>query len=293
MNVRDDDHRAVVWKVHHELQAGGSDFWPVVPIKPLAPFFGFERSIVFQRVAAWNEVVNGPDDAKLATLADPAWRDRARSEWDHRTRSSPLAPRPSRRDDPRHLRDRRRTARHLARRVRRAAPPPHLGRAGGVGDRQRHPLDHGRHARSVSPRTTSSPRSANRARSPTSTTAARTCSCSAGAGEHLYLLTHYVRDRGLLTRGGGGPRAHRAHGGVLRVVRPRGDRARQGTATSRSSPSTRSSSATRNVGTTSRTAPGASPARPAGFRATVVAGTPTWLDGADTGERPGGFIRPG
>ena len=29
----------------------GSDFWPVVPFKPLAPFFGFERSIVFQRVA--------------------------------------------------------------------------------------------------------------------------------------------------------------------------------------------------------------------------------------------------
>jgi N-acyl-D-aspartate/D-glutamate deacylase len=32
---------------------------------------------------------------------------------------------------------------------------------------------------------------------------------------------------------------------------------------------------------------------PAGFRATVVAGTPTWLDGADTGARPGSFLRPG
>ena len=37
-----------------------------MPFKPLAPFFGFERSIVFQRVPAWNEMVNGPDDAKLA-----------------------------------------------------------------------------------------------------------------------------------------------------------------------------------------------------------------------------------
>ena len=32
---------------------------------------------------------------------------------------------------------------------------------------------------------------------------------------------------------------------------------------------------------------------PGRFRATVVAGTPTWLDGSDTGARPGGFLRPG
>ena len=31
---------------------------------------------------------------------------------------------------------------------------------------------------------------------------------------------------------------------------------------------------------------------PAGFRATVVAGTPTWLDGDDTGARPGRLLRP-
>jgi N-acyl-D-amino-acid deacylase len=31
---------------------------------------------------------------------------------------------------------------------------------------------------------------------------------------------------------------------------------------------------------------------PAGFRATIVAGTPTWLDGAATGALPGGFLRP-
>ena len=31
---------------------------------------------------------------------------------------------------------------------------------------------------------------------------------------------------------------------------------------------------------------------PAGFRATVVAGTPTWLDGHDTGTRPGTVLRP-
>jgi N-acyl-D-aspartate/D-glutamate deacylase len=31
---------------------------------------------------------------------------------------------------------------------------------------------------------------------------------------------------------------------------------------------------------------------PAGFRATVVAGTPTWLDGEATGARPGRVLRP-
>jgi len=31
---------------------------------------------------------------------------------------------------------------------------------------------------------------------------------------------------------------------------------------------------------------------PAGFRATIVAGTPTWLDGASTGARPGRVLRP-
>ena len=29
---------------------------------------------------------------------------------------------------------------------------------------------------------------------------------------------------------------------------------------------------------------------PAGFRATIVAGTPTWLDGASTGGRPGRVV---
>jgi len=88
MNVRDDDHRPLVWDAHHRIQAGGSDFWPAVAFKPLAPFFGFERSIVFQRVPAWNDLVNGPDEAKLRLLADPDWRDKARTDWDNRTHSS-------------------------------------------------------------------------------------------------------------------------------------------------------------------------------------------------------------
>jgi N-acyl-D-aspartate/D-glutamate deacylase len=32
--------------------------------------------------------------------------------------------------------------------------------------------------------------------------------------------------------------------------------------------------------------------KPAGFRATIVAGTPTWIDGAPTGARPGRVLTP-
>jgi N-acyl-D-amino-acid deacylase len=86
--VEEADLRAQALRLHRRLRDSGTDFWPNVPHKPLAPFFGFEKSLVFQRVAAWNEMVNGPDDAKLATLGDPAWRARARDEWDHRTTST-------------------------------------------------------------------------------------------------------------------------------------------------------------------------------------------------------------
>ena len=87
-NVRDDGRRDEWWAVHEELRASGADMWPMVNCKPLAPFFGFERSIVFQRVAAWNEAINLPTEAKMAMLADPEWRARARDDWDNRTRSS-------------------------------------------------------------------------------------------------------------------------------------------------------------------------------------------------------------
>ena len=107
MNVRDAEHRPALWDAHHRIQADGADLWPAVAFKPLAPFFSFERSIVFQRVPAWNEWVNGPAETKLATLADPAWRDRARSRLGQPHTIVALAPRPAERDDPHRVRDRR------------------------------------------------------------------------------------------------------------------------------------------------------------------------------------------
>ena len=70
-NVRDDDHRATLWETHHRLQAEGADFWPNVAFKPLAPFFSFERSLVFQRAPVWNDWVNGPERGQAAAARRP------------------------------------------------------------------------------------------------------------------------------------------------------------------------------------------------------------------------------
>ena len=51
--------------------------------EPSMPRLGFESSIGTAAVPAWHELINGPADRKLALLADPAWRARARHDWDH------------------------------------------------------------------------------------------------------------------------------------------------------------------------------------------------------------------
>lgn len=86
-DVLERHRRGPAWDLHRRANAIG-DYWPNIVFKPLEPFFGFERSIVFQRIPSWNEMINGPADRKLATLADPQWRDRARYEWDNRPHSA-------------------------------------------------------------------------------------------------------------------------------------------------------------------------------------------------------------
>lgn len=51
--------------------------------EPLQPRLGFEASIGTAAVPAWHELVNGPADRKLALLADAEWRARARHDWDN------------------------------------------------------------------------------------------------------------------------------------------------------------------------------------------------------------------
>jgi N-acyl-D-amino-acid deacylase len=289
-NTRDDDRRDEWWELHDRLQSEGADMWPMVNCKPLAPFFGFERSLVFQRVPAWNEVINGPPESKLATLADTDWRARARMDWDNRTRSSL-----SRIDRPdemiltisetgvgplgislQELTDR--TDAHISDALadwviangvgsQMMGIPERLSEADVVRAlRDPHTIfninDSGAHLQLFS-----------------------------AAGEHLHMLTHYVRDAGLVSIEEGvhvltgrtaeffglHDRGVIAEGRIGDLVVFRLDELEL-----------RDEERAYDVphGTWRFTR------GPAGFRATIAAGVPTWLHGAPTGARPGQVLRP-
>jgi N-acyl-D-amino-acid deacylase len=290
MNVRDADHRPVLWDAHHRIQADGADLWPAVAFKPLAPFFSFERSIVFQRVPAWNEWVNGPAEAKLTTLADPAWRDRARADWDNRTRSSL-----SRLDRPNEM---------ILTESETGAGPVGISLEEFARQRELHVSDALAEwvlANGVASLMVGTPEKLDEADIVRALREPRTLpnindsgahqQLFAAAGEHVYLLSHYVRDAGLISVEeavhcltgrpaeffGLHDRGVVAAGKVADLAVFSLDEIELGTETRR-----------RDVpfGTWRLVR------EPAGFRATIAAGVPTWLDGAATGARPGTVLRP-
>jgi N-acyl-D-aspartate/D-glutamate deacylase len=290
MNVRDDDHRSNVWQAHRRIQASGSDYWPNVPFKPIAPFFSFERSIVFQRVPAWNDLINGTADRKLALLADPAWRDRARGDWDNRTRSSI-----SRVDRPDEM---------IFAASGTGVGPLGTSLADYAAQRGLHVSDalaewlvaNGTDSLMVgTPERLSEPDIVSALREPRTLANINDSGAHlqlfSGAGEHLYLLTHYVREAGLLTI------EEAVHALTGRTAGFFGLNDRGVVAPGKAGDlavfaldeiELRDEERRYDVphGTWRFTRP------PAGFRATIVAGTPTWLDGADTGARPGTLVRP-
>jgi N-acyl-D-amino-acid deacylase len=277
-------------RLHHRLGEAGIDFWAVVPHKPLEPFFGFERSLVFQRVAAWNEVVNGPPADKLTTLADPTWRARARDEWDHRTTSTT-----SRLDHPEGF---------IFSLSETGAGPLGISLLAYAEQEHLHVSDAlaqwvcrngiGSYITGVPDQHDEQAVAAN-LRDPRTLTNINDSGAHlqlfCGAGEAVHLLTHYARDTGLLEVE---EAVHLLTGrtasffglGDRGVVAPgkAGDLA----VFALDEIELRSEIRATDV-------PGGSWrfTRPAaGFRATVVAGTPTHLDGRPTGARPGATIRP-
>ncbi|MCY3889283.1 MAG: amidohydrolase family protein [bacterium] len=80
-------YRADTLAFDRRLREQGVDFWPTMGTRPLDLYFNFEKALTFQRVPAWNDLVNGPLENKMTLLADPAWRDQARSDWDNRKKS--------------------------------------------------------------------------------------------------------------------------------------------------------------------------------------------------------------
>ena len=289
-NVRDDDRRDEWWLVAAEIRDSGADMWPMVNCKPLAPFFGFERSIVFQRVAAWNEVISGPDDQKLTTLADPEWRARARDDWDNRTRSSL-----SRLDRPDEM---------ILTLSETGAGPLGISLSDLVEETGSHISDaladwviaNGIRSQMMGiPEKLSEPDIVRAVRDPHTlfniNDSGAHLQLFAASGEHLYMLTHYVRDAGLLTIEEG---VHALTGrtadffGMNDRGRIEVGRAGDLIVFRLDELEFRDEERAYDVphGTWRFTR------GPAGFRATIAAGVPTWLDGADTGARPGSVLRP-
>lgn len=289
-NVRDDERRQLLWDLHHRLQAEGCDIWPVVAFKPLAPFFGFERSIVFQRVPAWNALINGPHEDKLHLLADPSWRNVARADWDNRTHSTL-----SRIDRPDEM---------IFAVSETGAGPLGMSLAAYATRRGLHVSDalaewivaNGVRSLLVGvPEKLSEPDIVAALREPRTLANINDSGAHlqlfSGAGEHVYLLTHYVRDQGLLSIEEG---VHALTGrtaaffglhdrGVIAPGRV-GDLAVFALDEIELRDEDRRYDVPHGTWRFTRS--------PAGFRATVVAGTPTWLAGAPTGDHPGGLMRP-
>ena len=284
-DVLDRGRRADAWDFQRRMWAEGTDLWPNVVFKPLEPFFSFERSIVFQRIPAWNELLNGPHDRKLATLADLAWRDRARHDWDDRPKSTT-----ARVDRPHTL---------LFAISETGAGPLGISLADHAERLGLHVSDalaewllaNGINSSLVgTPDELDEPDVVALLRSSSTLTNINDSGAHlqlfCGAGQNVYLLTHYVRDTGQLEIE---EAVHALTGrsadflglhdrGVIEPGRL-GDLAVFGLDEIEMRPEIRAHDVPH--GTWRLTRP------PAGFRATVVRGTPTWLDGAATGARPG------
>ena len=289
-NQRDDDRRAEWWQLHERFQSEGADMWPMVNCKPLAPFFGFESSLVFQRVPAWNEVINGPTDEKLTTLADPKWRDRARTDWDNRTRSSL-----SRIDRPHEmiLTISETGAGPLGISLQDLADQTGLHISDALADWV---VANGLASQMMGiPERLSETDIVRALRDPhmvfNINDSGAHLQLFSAAGEHLYLLTHYVRDAGLVTIEEGvhaltgrtaeffglSDRGVLAEGKVADIVVFRLEELEL-----------RAEERAYDVphGTWRFTR------APAGFRATIAAGIPTWINNASTGARPGQVLQP-
>jgi N-acyl-D-amino-acid deacylase len=70
------------YALNQQRRAQGVDVSPLFSHAPSHVNLHFDRSIMWHGVLAWHEMVNGPDGDKVRLLADPEWRARARAEWD-------------------------------------------------------------------------------------------------------------------------------------------------------------------------------------------------------------------
>jgi N-acyl-D-aspartate/D-glutamate deacylase len=288
-DVLDRDKRDAAWDLHRRVShTEGGDLWPNIVFKPLEPFFGFERSIVFQRIPAWNDLVNSPDERKPATLADPEWRARARHQWDNRPHSTT-----ARVDRPHSL---------LLAVSETGAGPLGVTLADYARQTGQHVsdalaewvVDNGIRSLLVgTPDELDEGTVVAALRDPKTLTNINDSGAHlqlfCGAGQNVYLFTHYVRDTGQLSIEEAvhyltGRTASFFGFGERGVIAPgkAGDLAVFALDEIELRPETRVYDVPHGTWRFTRPA--------AGFRATVVAGTPTWLADGATGARPGSVL---
>jgi N-acyl-D-aspartate/D-glutamate deacylase len=79
--------------LHEKFKAEGLDFWTGYHHISPTTMISFRSSLVFAQSNnyVWNEIIEAKtEDEKLALLADPAWRARARESWEQTFDQSPL-----------------------------------------------------------------------------------------------------------------------------------------------------------------------------------------------------------
>jgi N-acyl-D-aspartate/D-glutamate deacylase len=266
-------------------RGGGAQCAPLYTARPTHTNLHFERSIMWHGVPAWHDLVNGAPERKRALLADPAWQAQARHDWDACTFT--MMP----------IKDTSRPMLMIGGR--------HTGRLffDVVREDGRHPsdilvewlLDTNLQANfRTFERTMDDDAVAAAVRDPWTVSGASDAGAHiqmfCGAGDSAYLIEHLCRDAGKVTLEeavhavtqkqarffGLGDRGVLRPGAAADLAVFALDELRQGDEVRVSDLPSGAWRYTRE---------------PGGFRATVVAGTPTWLDGKPTGDRPGTLLQ--
>ncbi len=265
------------------LRAEGSDLWPNFSPRPSHVNMHFERSIMWSGIPSWHSYVHASDADKRTLLRDPAWRAAARADWDACTYT--LAP--IRKPDGMLLMGGERSGESLAEAMARTGEHPSDIMAdwlistdvqGNVRTRER-PIDLAA--------------AAELARSPHALPGASDAGAHvqmfSGAGDGTYFLAHLVRDTGLLRIEEAVQAVTSRLAGFFGI--PNRGVIRPGAAADLAVFAL--GDLTSGTEVQRRDLPGGAwrySRTPGGYRATVVGGVPTWLDGASTGRRPGSML---
>lgn len=265
------------------LRAEGADLWPNFSPRPSHVNMHFERSIMWSGIASWHSYVHASEQDKRTLLRDPTWRAAARADWDACTYT--LAP--IRIPDRMLLMGGEHSGESMADAMARTGQHPSDAMAdwlistdvrGNIRTRER-PIDLAA--------------AAEMARSPHALPGASDAGAHvqmfSGAGDGTYFLSHLVRDTGLLRIEEAVQAVTSRLAGFFGI--PQRGVIRPGAVADLAVFALED--LTNGTEVQRRDLPGGAwrySRTPGGYRATIVGGVPTWLNGAATGRRPGSML---